>query len=196
MVRAVKTPLLGSLTCADHGRLESSDAEPYHYSDTLDSKGMNLMSAEQRIIELGLTLPPTPKPGGVYKPTVQHGDLLYVSGHVPVLSDGSLIKGRVESDADLDAGYQAARQVGLTILATLKHDLGSLDRIKRVIKLLGLVNSGPEFYGHPKVINGCSELFAEVFGADAGVGTRSAFGVAALPVGVMVEIEGVFELHP
>jgi enamine deaminase RidA (YjgF/YER057c/UK114 family) len=153
------------------------------------------MSAEQRVQELGLVIPPVPKPGGVYKPTVQHGDLLYVSGHVPVLADGSLVKGRVNSDADLDAGYQAARQVGLTMLATLRKDLGSLDRIVRVIKLLGLVNSGPEFYNHPKVINGCSELFAQVFGDDAGVGTRSAFGVAALPVGVMVEIEAVFEIR-
>jgi enamine deaminase RidA (YjgF/YER057c/UK114 family) len=151
--------------------------------------------AEKRIVELGLVLPPAPKPGGNYKTTVTHGNLLYVSGHVPVLPDGSLIKGRVNSDADIDAGYQAARQVGLTMLASIRHSLGSLDRVVRVIKLLGLVNSGPEFYGHPKVINGCSDLLAQVFGDDAGVGTRSAFGVAALPVGVMVEIEGLFEIQ-
>jgi len=152
------------------------------------------MNAEAIVQELNLTFPPAPKPVGAYKTAMTVGNLVYLSGHVPLLPDGSLIKGRVESEADQQAGYDAARQVGLTLLATLRQHLGSLDKVKRVVKVLGLVNSAPDFYGHPYVINGCSELFAEVFGQEAGVGTRSAFGVAALPLGVMVEIEAIFEI--
>ena len=102
--------------------------------------------------------------------------------------------GRIGDQVDQAFGYEAARQTGLAILSTLQGELGSLNRIKRVVKLLGLVNSAPDFYNHPAVINGCSELFAEVFGDDAGVGTRSAFGVAALPGNIAVEIEGIFEI--
>lgn len=153
------------------------------------------MGFDAKIEELGLELPPAPKPVGAYQTIMTVGNLVYLSGHVPLLPDGSLIKGRVNSEADQQAGYDAARQVGLTLLASLRKHLGSLDQVKRVIKVLGMVNSAPDFYGHPQVINGCSELFAQVFGEDAGVGTRSAFGVAALPLGVMVEIEAVFEIQ-
>ncbi len=153
------------------------------------------MGFDSKIDELGLTLPPAPKPVGAYKTVMTVGNLVYLSGHVPLLPDGSLIKGRVNSEAEQQAGYDAARQVGLTLLATLRKHLGTLDKVKRVVKLLGMVNSAPDFYGHPQVINGCSELMAEVFGPEAGVGTRSAFGVAALPLGVMVEIEAVFEIE-
>lgn len=149
---------------------------------------------DAKIEELKLVLPPAPKAIGAYKTALTIGDFVYLSGHVPLLPDGSLVKGRVESEKDQQAGYDAARQVGLTLLATLRKHLGGLDRVVRVVKLLGMVNSAPDFYGHPQVINGCSELFAQVFGEDAGVGTRSAFGVAALPLGVMVEIEAVFQI--
>ena len=152
------------------------------------------MSAESRLAELKLVLPTAPKPAGVYKPLLVCGNLAYVSGHGPLLPDGTLIRGRVGADLTLDQGKAAARQVGLTILATTRQTLGSLDRIKRVIKTLGMVNATPDFDQHPAVINGCSELFAEIFGADNGIGTRSAVGMGSLPGNIAVEIEVIFEL--
>ena len=153
------------------------------------------MSAEARVRELGLVLPPVPKVGGVYKPVVIVGNLAYVSGHGPLREDGSLITGRVGDDLDKDAGYQAARQVGLTILTTLRAQLGSLDRVKRVIKTLGMVNAVADFKQHPAVINGCSELWGQVWGDDAGIGARSAVGMGSLPGNIAVEIEAIFELN-
>lgn len=152
------------------------------------------MSAEANLSSLGLSLPPAPPKGGVYKPVVIIGGVAYVSGHGPYLPDGGMIRGRVGEDLDLAQGHAAARQTGLALLATLKKELGSLDRVKRVIKLLGMVNSTPEFADHPKVINGCSELFAQIWGEDAGVGARSAVGMGSLPGNIAVEIEGIFEI--
>lgn len=152
------------------------------------------MSAEAKLAELKLELPPAPKPMGVYKPVVVVGNLAYVSGHGPLKPDLSLIKGRVGADLSLEEGKAAARQVGLAILASLRAHFGSLDRIKRVIKTLGMVNSAPDFLEHPKVINGCSELFAEIWGSDHGVGARSAVGMGPLPGNIAVEIEVIFEL--
>lgn len=153
------------------------------------------MSAEARVKELGLVLPPLPKPGGVYKPVVVVGNVAYVSGHGPLKEDGTLITGRVGEDLDKDAGYQAARQVGLTILTTLRAQLGSLDRVKRVLKTLGMVNAAPDFTQHPAVINGCSELWGEVWGRENGIGARSAVGMGSLPGNIAVEIEAIFELN-
>ena len=152
------------------------------------------MSADAKLTELNLELPPAPKPMGVYKPVVVVGNLAYLSGHGPLLPDGSLITGRLGDDMDNDAGYAAARQVGLTMLATLREAFGSLDRINRVIKVLGMVNATADFPDHPKVINGCSELFAEVWGPDNGVGARSAVGMGSLPGNIAVEIEAIYEL--
>lgn len=154
------------------------------------------MSAEQRIAELNLQLPPAPKPIAVYKPVVVVGNIAYVSGHGPVLLDGSLIQGVVGRDLSLDAGKAAARQVGLAMLANLRGHFGSLDRIQRIVKTLGMVNSAPDFYDHPKVINGFSELMAEVFGPDHGIGARSAVGMGPLPGNIAVEVEAIFELKP
>jgi len=153
------------------------------------------MSAESRLKELALELPPAPKPVAVYKPVVIVGNLAYVSGHGPLKPDKTLITGRVGSDLTLDQGKVAARQVGLAILATLRAELGSLDRVKRLIKVLGMVNSAPDFLDHPKVINGCSELFAEIWGPDNGMGARSAVGMGPLPGNIAVEIEAIFELQ-
>ena len=153
------------------------------------------MSAENRIAELNLQLPPAPKPVAVYKPLVLAGNLAYVSGHGPLRSDKTLILGRVGADMDLPAGQRAARQVGLAILATLRSELGSLDRVRRVIKVLGMVNCTPEFREHPAVINGCSELFADVFGKENGIGARSAVGMGSLPGNIAVEIEAIFEIQ-
>jgi len=152
------------------------------------------MPATQAFEAFGLVLPPAPKPVGVYKPCLVVGPLAYVSGHGPLLPDGTLIRGRVGRDFDLDGGKHAARQVGLAILATLIANFGSLDRVRRVVKVLGMVNCTPEFEAHPKVVNGCSELFAAVWGADLGVGVRSAVGMGSLPDDIPVEIEAIFEL--
>jgi len=132
---------------------------------------------------------------GVYKPIVITGNLAYLSGHGPVKTDGSLMVGRVGDDLNLDAGYQSARQVGLTMLATLRENLGSLDRVKRVIKVLGMVNCTEDFPDHPKVINGCSELFAQVWGDENGIGARSAVGMGSLPGNIPSEIEAIFEIQ-
>lgn len=152
------------------------------------------MNAESRLQELRLELPPAPKPVAVYKPLVVVGNLAYVSGHGPLRPDKSLITGRVGTDLDLEQGKLAARQVGLAILATLRSELGSLDRVRRVIKVLGMVNCTPDFPDHPKVINGCSELFAEIFGPEHGIGARSAVGMGSLPGNIAVEIEAIFEI--
>jgi len=153
------------------------------------------MSAEQKLQELKLELPPAPTPLGVYKPLLIHGNVAYLSGHGPIKSDGSLITGRVGEELNQKDGYLAARQTGLAILATLRSQLGSLDRVKRVVKLLGFVNSTDDFNQQPAVINGCSELFAEVFGNESGIGTRSAVGTNTLPGNIPVEIEGIFEIE-
>ncbi len=153
------------------------------------------MNAEARLSELSLTLPPAPKSMGVYKPVVVVGNLAYLSGHGPLKVDGSLLTGRVGSDVDLEAGKAAARQTGLAMLATLRQHLGSLDRVKRVVKSLGMVNSTPDFVEHPAVINGYSELMRDVFGEDAGVGARSAVGMGSLPGNITVEIEAIFEIE-
>jgi enamine deaminase RidA (YjgF/YER057c/UK114 family) len=154
----------------------------------------SLASVQQRFLSLSLSLPPAPKPIGAYTPSLILGGFLYVSGHLPILSDGTLLRGRVGSDLDADAGKQAARHVGLTILATLLATAGSLDRVRRVVKVFGMVNCTPEFEQHPHVLNGCSELFAEIWGREMGIGVRSAVGVVSLPNGVPVEIEALFEL--
>jgi enamine deaminase RidA (YjgF/YER057c/UK114 family) len=153
----------------------------------------NAMGAEARVAELKLELPPAPKPVATYVTAIQQGDLIYVSGHGPLRSDGTLITGKLGADMDVAGGQAAARQTGLAILSTLRAQLGTLDKVERLIKSLGMVNSTPEFAEHPKVINGYSDLMKDVFG-DAGVGTRSAVGMVALPAGIAVEIEAIFQV--
>lgn len=153
------------------------------------------MDYEARIRELQLQLPPVSAPKGIYRPLVIAGNMAYLSGHVSARPDGTLISGKVGAELTMEEGKQAARAVGLALLATLKHELGSLNKVKRLVKLLGMVNSTPDFDKHPYVINGCSELMQEVFGAENGVGARSAFGVAGLPGDCAVEIEAIFELN-
>lgn len=154
------------------------------------------MSAEAKLAEMKLELPPAPKPAGVYRPVVIVGNMAYVSGHGPVQMDGTLMSGRVGVDVDQQGAYQAARQTGLAILASLKANLGSLDRVQRIVKTLGMVNATPDFEQHPAVINGCSELFGEVFGQERGVGARSAVGMGSLPGNISVEIEVICEISP
>jgi enamine deaminase RidA (YjgF/YER057c/UK114 family) len=151
-------------------------------------------TADQNFTALGLTLPPAPKPMGVYKPCLIDGKYLYVSGHGTVKDDGSLIIGRIGDPLTAEEGKLAARQVGLAILATINANIGSLNKVKRVIKVLGMVNCTPDFEKHPFIINGCSELFKAVWGDDNGVGVRSAVGMGSLPDNIPVEIEALFEL--
>src|SRR5207237_9996963 len=127
---------------------------------------------ETRIQDLHLTLPNPPKPVAKYKTAVEAGNVLYVSGHGPLKMDGKMITGRVGADLTLDQGKEAAKQVGLAILSTVRNTIGSLDKVKRLIKTLGMVNCTPDFKDQPQVINGFSDLMAEVFGDDAGVGAR------------------------
>jgi enamine deaminase RidA (YjgF/YER057c/UK114 family) len=152
------------------------------------------MGADARIQELHLTLPPPPKPVAVYRPAVQVGNMLYVSGHGPLKPDGTMITGRVGGGLTLDEGKQAARQVGLAILSTVRNTLGTLDKVKRLVKTLGMVNCTDDFKDQPQVVNGFSELMADVFGKDAGIGARSAVGMNSLPGNIPVEVECIFEV--
>jgi len=149
---------------------------------------------EARVAELNLTLPPAPKAVAVYKTAIQVGNLLFVSGHGPYRADKTLITGRLGQDMTLDQGQEAARQTGLAILATVRDTLGSLNKIKRLVKTFGMVNCTDDFLDQPKVINGYSELMKEIFGDDAGVGARSAVGHNSLPGNIAVEIECIFEV--
>lgn len=153
------------------------------------------MSAERRLQELHITLPTPATPVAKYKMCVQVGNVLYVSGHGPAkVTPTTPTSGKVCLDLTFEQGKEAARAVGLNMLATLKNHLGSLDKVKRLVKTLGLVNCAHDFKDQPKVINGFSELFADIFGEDAGVGARSAVGTNALPGNIPVEIECIFEL--
>jgi enamine deaminase RidA (YjgF/YER057c/UK114 family) len=153
------------------------------------------VTPEARLQQLQLTLPPVPKPMAKYKPAVLVGSTLYVSGHGPAKVDGkSPVVGRVGADLTLEQGKEAARLVGLAILSTVRNTLGSLDRVKRLVKTLGMVNCSADFKDQPFVINGFSELMAEVFGEEAGVGARSAVGMGSLPMNIPVEVECIFEV--
>ena len=152
------------------------------------------MSAESRIQELELTLPPSVPPGGIYKPLVITGNIGYLSGHGPYLGDDKYITGRVGEDLTLTEGQQAARQVGLALLRTMKDQLGDLNKVSRLVKTLALVNSADDFYQQPQVINGFSELMKDVFGEDRGIGARSAIATNTLPGNIAVEIELIIEL--
>jgi enamine deaminase RidA (YjgF/YER057c/UK114 family) len=152
-------------------------------------------SAEARLQELGLKLPPISPSTATFVPAVQTGDLLFVSGHVSRRADGSRIEGKLGEQLTTQQGNEAARQVALAVLATVRQTVGSLDKVARTVKVLGMVNASPTFTEHPQVINGFSDLLVEVFG-EAGKGARSAVGMSSLPGNAAVEIEAIFELKP
>ena len=154
---------------------------------------MTILPSEQ-IKKLNLTFPPAPKPAGVYRPVLVVGKFLYVSGQGPMKNDGTLMLGRLGDNLTTEEGKLVARQVGLTMLSSIQTHFGSLDKIKRVVKVLGMVNCTPDFVQHPLVVNGFSELMADVFGKKHGIGVRSAVGMI-LPDGIPVEVEAMFELH-
>lgn len=150
---------------------------------------------DARLEELGIELPDTPPPIANYVPAVRTGDLLYLSGLGPAArADGSTLIGKVGSDLTQEEGYEAARLTGINIISRMKGELGDLDRVKRVVKLLGMVNSDPKFNQQPAVVNGCSDLLVEVFG-DKGRHARSAVGMASLPNDIPVEIEVIIEIE-
>lgn len=155
---------------------------------------MSDKSIEEKLQELGYTLPTLPASKGIYKRCLVDGNNLYVSGHISVNTDGSSITGKLGKDLNEEKGKVAARQCGLAILTSIKDHFGNLDKVKRVIKILGMVNATPEYEKHPIVINGCSELFVAIWGEDNGKGVRSAVGMGSLPGNVAVEIEAIFEL--
>lgn len=148
------------------------------------------MTVEDRLIELGIELPAPSDPRGAYVPAVRTGNLVYLSGAGPVRPDGTFVVGKVGRDLDLAEAKAAARLVGLQLLASLRRELGSLDRVDRLVKVLGMVNCAPGFNQTPPVIDGCSELFVEVFG-EQGRGARSAVGMAELPFDIAVEVEAI-----
>ena len=152
------------------------------------------MKAEQRLEELNIQLPDAPQPVAIYRPAVQVGNLLFVSGHGPNRADGTQITGKVGVELTIEEAKEAARVTGLCILSTVRNTLGSLDRVVRVVKVLGMVNATPDFGEQPQVINGFSELMMEVFG-DPGKGARSAVGMGSLPGNIPVEVEAIFEIE-
>jgi len=152
------------------------------------------MSVNERLKELGITLPPVPDPQGNYVHAVRTGNLLFLAGKGPGEIEGGAGIGKVGKDVTLEQGYKDARSVGLTLIAVMEKELGTLDRVKRIVKVLGMVNSAPDFGDQPKVINGCSDLFVEVF-EDKGRHARSAVGMAALPGNITVEIEIIAEVE-
>ncbi|SIS88590.1 RidA family protein [Paracoccus saliphilus] len=151
------------------------------------------MSFEKTLADNGITLPDAPAPAANYVPFARSGNLIFVSGQISADENG-LIKGKLGESLDVEAGAAAARRCGLALIAQLRAATGSLDKVKRVVKLTGFVNSTPDFTDQPKVINGCSDLMVEVFG-DAGRHARAAVSAAALPLGVAVEIEAIFEVE-
>ena len=154
------------------------------------------MNAEERLKELNLSLPPRPRPMANYVSAVRTGSLLYLAGHGPLGDDGKPIsRGKLGRDLTVEEGYRAARQTALNALVTLQTELGSLDRVRRIVKVLGMVNADPEFQKTPQVINGFSDLMVEVFGESIGKHARSAVGMATLPNGIPVEIESIFEVE-
>ena len=153
------------------------------------------MGAEARLKERSITLPPTATPMANYVGAVRVGNLLFLSGHGPIVKDGKMASGKLGRELSVEQGYQVAREVGLNLLATVKANLGSLDKVKRVVKVLGMVRSAEGFGDQPKVINGFSDLMVEVFGETIGKHARSAVGMAELPVGIPVEIEMIVEVE-
>lgn len=154
------------------------------------------MTAEARLVELGLTLPPPPAGTASRMAAVRTGNLLFASGHGPAArADGSTLSGKVGTDLTLEQGYEAGRLTGLALLGTIRDALGSLDRVTRVVKVLGMVNCAPGMNQTSKVVDGCSELFIEVFGTEIGRHARSAVGVFELPLDFPVEVEVIVEVR-
>ena len=156
---------------------------------------MDTNNIEQKLQEMGLQFPQMHVSKGIYKRCLTIGNFLFVSGHVSVHTDGKFFTGKLGADLSEEQGKAAARQCALAILSSIKEHLGNFDRLKKLVKLLGMVNSSPNYEKHALIVNGCSELFADVFGAENGIGSRSAVGMGSLPGNIAVEIEATFEIE-
>lgn len=150
---------------------------------------------DQKLSDLGYTLPPKSASVGIYRSVVIVDNMAYVAGHIPRNGEGEVLQGKVGADVSLEQAQQAAQASGLAILASLKQELGTLNRVKRLVKTTGMVNCTADFVDQPKVVNGCSQLFKDLFGEENGVGARSAVGMNSLPAGAIVEIEAIFEIQ-
>ena len=169
--------------------------QPFCRPALQNSLPLRMVQTEKRLADLGITLPPPPKAAANYVPVATCGNLLYLSGHLPLQEDGTLYTGRIGEDGQsLEHGYQAARQVGLNLMATIKNELGDLDRVEKVVKLFGIVQSTDDFKEQHKVMNGCSDVFAEVFG-EKGIHARSAIGTNCLPLDISVEVEAIVQFN-
>lgn len=155
-----------------------------------------MVQIEKRLVELGLELPPAPKAAANYQPVQRSGDLLFLSGHLPLNADGSLHTGKIDgTQKTVQHGYDAARQVALNLIATIQKELGGdLDKVDQIVKVLGIVQSADDFHEQHKVINGCSDVFVQVFGESKGMHARSAIGTNALPLDMSVEIEAIVRI--
>lgn len=152
------------------------------------------MNAERKLKEMGLELPPAVKPVGNYVPAVRTGNLVFLSGHGPLRKDGTMVTGQLGANLTLEEGYEAARLVALGLLGSLKGEIGDLDKVRRVVKVLGMINCTPDFTDQPRVINGASDVIIEVF-SEKGKHARSAVGMNALPMNIAVEIEMIVEVE-
>jgi enamine deaminase RidA (YjgF/YER057c/UK114 family) len=168
---------------------------PYPVKGAVTNAKTTSSGAEKRLIELGIKLPPTPKPVAVYVPAVVFGNTLYTSGHGPRQANGKMVQGKVGGELTLEQGKAAARVVGLNVLSTVRSTIGSLDKVVRLVKVLGMVNCTTDFTQQPQVINGFSELMVDVFGPQNGKAARSAVGMGSLPSNIPVEIEAIFEVR-
>ena len=158
------------------------------------STELRMVQTEKRLEDLGISLPPAPKPAANYCPAQKTGELLFLSGHLPLKADGSLLTGKIgPGEKTVDEGYDAARQVALNLIATMKSELGDLDKVDQIVKLFGIVQSTNDFHEQHKVLNGCSDVMVEVFGAK-GMHARSAIGTNALPLGISVEVEAIVRI--
>ena len=182
---------------ADGALLTMAAEEPgsAHAAAATAVRPLQAASPEQRLRELGIELPPPPRPVAAYVPAVRIGNLLFTAGHTPRRPDGSPTPGKVGADVTVEEGYAAARIAGLNLLSTVRNTLGSLDEVVRLVKVLGMVNCTPDFGQQPQVVNGFSELLIEIFGNERGMGGRSAFGMASLPANMPVEVEAIFEVR-
>ncbi len=170
---------------------ETSDLD-YAIKTTQDAEKID---AEKRIAELGLLLPTPSKSLAIYKRVVVVGNIAYLSGHIPIDAEGNILTGKVGENVDIDSANAAAKRCALGLLASLKQELGSLNKVRRLIKTTGMVNCTSEFTQHPEVVNGFSQVLVDIWGEDNGKGARAAVGMASLPRGAICEIEAIFELH-
>ena len=198
MVKVVSVfALLGSvaLVCFQSSLLPFNEvSQPAVVTQENATAQEGVVDFDKKLKEMGHELPPVSSAVGIYRSVVVVGNMAYLAGHIPRSAEGEILRGKVGDDVTLEQAQTAAKRSGLAMLASLKAELGSLNRVKRLVKTTGMVNCTADFVDQPKVVNGCSELFRDLFGQENGVGARAAVGMSSLPAGAIVEIEAMFEL--